>query len=465
MSKVIWTVICIVILCGSTLANDVKINGEASVQPLDETTAQISFKVSWEHSWREGENWDAIWVFVKYKRRGVNEPWHHAYLKDSDNNRVASAAGVPAMQVLAVTSTENWAQRMDTLYFGNDIPNTVRGLDRKVVPGVLIFRKKPGTGNIVNAPVRLEWDFNEGDLNLYSEITRQDIRDGKIEISVQAIEMVYVPVGPYYLGDRLSAYSFINEGADGALRISSDDEQMLYRMGITAGSTYDKAWKVPDLFPMGYTGFYAMKYKGGSVASGKGVRRADLLVEGEKVVSLGRGLKAEAERTIDVTGCVLFPGFIDAHTHFDLEVAGTVTADGFASGSRAALRGGTTTVIDFACPNKGESLASGLERWREKAVGKTFCDYGFHMTIDDWNEGVRAELPEMFAQGISSFKLYMTYPAMLLGDRDLYWALKELKTLGGICGVHCENAGVIDGMIAEKKALVFFSETMLDKFE
>ena len=193
-------------------------------------------------------------------------------------------------------------------------------------------------------------------------------------------------------------------------------------------------------------------FKGGSVVSGKGVRRADLLVEGEKVVSLGRGLKAEADRIIDVAGCVLFPGFIDAHTHFDLEVAGTVTADGFASGSRAALRGGTTTVIDFACPNKGESLASGLERWREKAGGKTFCDYGFHMTIDDWNEGIRTELPAMFAQGISSFKMYMTYPAMLLGDRDLYWALKELKALGGVCGVHCENAGVIDGMIAEKKA-------------
>lgn len=193
-------------------------------------------------------------------------------------------------------------------------------------------------------------------------------------------------------------------------------------------------------------------FKGGSVASAKGVRRADLLVEGEKVVSLGRGLKAEADRTIDVAGCVLFPGFIDAHTHFDLEVAGTVTADGFASGSRAALRGGTTTVIDFACPDKGESLASGLARWREKAGGKTFCDYGFHMTIDDWNEGIRSELPAMFAQGISSFKMYMTYSAMLLGDRDLYLALKELKALGGVCGVHCENAGVIDGLIAEAKA-------------
>ncbi len=75
-------------------------------------------------------------------------------------------------------------------------------------------------------------------------------------------------------------------------------------------------------------------FKGGNVVSGKGVRRADLLVDGEKVVSLGRGLKVETDRTIDVTGCVLFPGFIDAHTHFDLEVAGTVTADGFSSGSR-----------------------------------------------------------------------------------------------------------------------------------
>lgn len=193
-------------------------------------------------------------------------------------------------------------------------------------------------------------------------------------------------------------------------------------------------------------------FKGGSVASAKGVRRADLLIEGEKVISLGRGLKAEADRVVDVAGCVLFPGFIDAHTHFDLEVAGTVTADGFLSGSRAALRGGTTTVIDFACPDKGESLASGLARWREKAAEKTFCDYGFHMTIDDWNDSIRAELPEMFAQGISSFKMYMTYPAMLLGDRDLYLALKELKALGGICGVHCENAGVIDALIAERKA-------------
>ena len=192
--------------------------------------------------------------------------------------------------------------------------------------------------------------------------------------------------------------------------------------------------------------------KGGTVVSGTGMKRADLLIENEKIVRVGRKLEEDPDtQVVDVTGCLLFPGFIDAHTHFDLDVCNTTTADDFYTGSRAALRGGTTTVIDFACPNKGESLHYGLQLWHQKADGKTFCDYGFHMTIDDWNESIRAELPDMFAKGVSSFKMYMTYPAMMVGDRDMYWALKELKSLGGLCGVHCENAGVIDGMIAERK--------------
>ena len=198
-------------------------------------------------------------------------------------------------------------------------------------------------------------------------------------------------------------------------------------------------------------------FKGGTVVSGAGMKRADLLVEDEKIVETGKNLKTDADCVVDVSGCLLFPGFIDAHTHFDLDVCNTTTADDFYTGSRAALRGGTTTVIDFACPNKGESLHYGLDLWHKKADGRTFCDYGFHMTIDDWNESIRAELPDMFAKGVSSFKMYMTYPAMMVGDRDMYWALKELKSLGGICGVHCENAGVIDGMIAERKNAGEFS--------
>ncbi len=191
--------------------------------------------------------------------------------------------------------------------------------------------------------------------------------------------------------------------------------------------------------------------KGGTVVTANRPKRPDLRVDGEKIAEVGRRLTG-AERTVGVPGCLLFPGFIDAHTHFDLDVAGTTTADNFETGSKAALRGGTTTVIDFACPNKGESLQYGLDLWHAKAGGHTWCDYGFHMTIDDWNPAIQAELPNMFAAGISSFKMYLTYPAMMIGDRDVYLALKRLKALGGIAGFHCENAGVIDGMIAERKA-------------
>ena len=125
-------------------------------------------------------------------------------------------------------------------------------------------------------------------------------------------------------------------------------------------------------------------FKGGTVVSGKGTKRADVLVDGEKIVRVARSITDPLAQTVDVTGKFLLPGFIDAHTHFDLDVANTTTVDDFDSGSLAAIHGGTTTVIDFACPNKGETLAHGLQLWHEKADGRTWCDYSFHMTIDDW---------------------------------------------------------------------------------
>ena len=101
--------------------------------------------------------------------------------------------------------------------------------------------------------------------------------------------------------------------------------------------------------------------RGGTIITGTGQRRADLLLDGEKIAWVGRGPQA-ADREVDVSGCFLFPGFIDAHTHFDLDVANTTTADDFCTGSRAALRGGTTTVVDFACPQGDETLADALRR-------------------------------------------------------------------------------------------------------
>ena len=197
-----------------------------------------------------------------------------------------------------------------------------------------------------------------------------------------------------------------------------------------------------------------MKYllKNGTLVSGAGTEKKDILIEGEKIVKIAPHIEEEGAEEINVEGKLLFPGFIDGHTHFDLEVAGTVTADDFETGTKAAILGGTTFIIDFASQDKGgHTLKEGLEKWHKKADGKCSCDYSFHMSIVEWNEETEKEIQDMIEEGITSFKLYMTYPAMMVEDRDLYKILKKLNECGCFAGVHCENAGVIDALIEEAK--------------
>ena len=193
-------------------------------------------------------------------------------------------------------------------------------------------------------------------------------------------------------------------------------------------------------------------FRNATVVNADGSRICDLLVCNEKIQRIDDHIESPDAKVVDCSGLLMFPGAIDAHTHFQLDLAGTTTADSFRTGGRAAIRGGTTVVIDFACPNTGETLQHGLELWHERADGNSACDYGFHMTIDDWNAGIRAELPAMIEQGVSSFKMYLTYPAMMVGDKAAFEALCELKRLGAVAGVHCENAGVIDALIEVRKA-------------
>lgn len=197
-----------------------------------------------------------------------------------------------------------------------------------------------------------------------------------------------------------------------------------------------------------------MKYllKNGTVVSGRESRKLDVLMEDEKIICVEEQIEDPEAIVEDVSGMLLFPGFIDGHTHFDLEVAGTVTADDFYTGTRAALLGGTTMVIDYASQDKGgHSLKEGLEKWHKKADGKCSCDYSFHMSIVEWNAETEKEIEDMIAHGVTSFKLYMTYPAMMVDDGDLYRILKKLASCGCFAGVHCENAQVIDALIGEAK--------------
>ncbi|MDO4265250.1 MAG: dihydropyrimidinase [Eubacteriales bacterium] len=194
--------------------------------------------------------------------------------------------------------------------------------------------------------------------------------------------------------------------------------------------------------------------KNGKLISPQGSKTADIYIEGEKISRIGKNLLPETgietdTEVIDAAGKLIFPGFIDAHTHFDLHVAGTVTCDDFASGTKAAIAGGTTTIIDFGTQYHGETLREGLFNWHRKAAAGCSCDYSYHMSISEWNETVAEECQTMMDEGISTFKLYMTYDDMLLQDKQLFEVLQRLKEVGGITGVHCENAGMIDALREE----------------
>lgn len=191
--------------------------------------------------------------------------------------------------------------------------------------------------------------------------------------------------------------------------------------------------------------------KGGTVVGSERCVKADVLISGEKIVRIGQDLSAENANVVDVSGKLLFPGFIDAHTHFDLETA-VFTADNFETGSKAAIIGGTTCVVDFGTQNKGETLAQALKNWHDKADGKTSCDYGFHMSISEWNDDVLKEMDDMVKEGITSFKLYMAYDNLRVTDAEMYQILKKVRDIHGIVGTHCENGDLVNELIKDTVA-------------
>ena len=191
----------------------------------------------------------------------------------------------------------------------------------------------------------------------------------------------------------------------------------------------------------------------GTLICPQGPVQADLRVVGDKITEIGPALPAGDSRVIDAAGKLVFPGFIDTHTHFEMN-KGTIreTADNWTTGTRAALAGGTTTVLDFAEPERGCSLQSALDEWHRRADGHASCHYGFHMTIKDWDPRIRTELPAMTAQGVTSYKVYLAYANIRVSDGVAYEALKAVGKEGGVIGCHCENGDLIDRAIAELKA-------------
>jgi dihydropyrimidinase len=190
--------------------------------------------------------------------------------------------------------------------------------------------------------------------------------------------------------------------------------------------------------------------RNGTVVNADGSAQADVLIDSETVVAVGRGLAgsdlaAGVERTIDATGKLVIPGAIDVHTHMELPFGGTFAKDTFESGTRAAAFGGTTSIIDFAVQSKGGTLHAGLDTWLAKAEGNACTDYGFHMIISDVNDGVLAEMDQLVAEGVTDFKLFTAYPGVFLSDDGaIFRAMQQTEVNGGLIMMHAENGLAID---------------------
>ncbi|WP_448953309.1 dihydropyrimidinase [Labrys neptuniae] len=185
--------------------------------------------------------------------------------------------------------------------------------------------------------------------------------------------------------------------------------------------------------------------RGGVVVNHDHSKPADVLIDGETIVAIGPKLSAPAgAEIIDADGCFVLPGGIDPHTHLEMPFMGTVSADDFESGTRAALSGGTTMVVDFCLPAPGQSLLAAYQEWRHKSE-KAVADHSFHMAITWWDKQVFDEMETVVkTYGINTFKHFLAYKgALMVNDDELFHSFSRCAGLGALPLVHAENGDIV----------------------
>jgi len=192
----------------------------------------------------------------------------------------------------------------------------------------------------------------------------------------------------------------------------------------------------------------------GRVVTASDTFSSDIAISAGKIAAIGQNLSRDnAATVIDAEGKYVLPGGIDVHTHLDMPFGGTTSSDDFETGTRAAVFGGTTTLIDFAIQYKGQSLRRALDSWMKKAAGKAVCDYSFHCIITDLGSAQLEEMNELVREGVTSFKLFMAYPnVFMLDDATIFKALRATARNGGLVCMHAENGGAIDVIVQQALA-------------
>lgn len=184
-----------------------------------------------------------------------------------------------------------------------------------------------------------------------------------------------------------------------------------------------------------------MLIKNGKIVTETTIFQGDIRIEKGVIDEVAEHIEANAnEEVLDVAGKWILPGGIDVHTHFDMPSDVGMTSDDFYSGTKAAIVGGTTTIIDFAEPELETPLEQGLTVWNQKSKGKSFCDYGFHMTISHWDESMSTQIEKLVQKGITSFKAYTAYQDSIgVTLNELEKIMKAVSQHGGILCVHSEH--------------------------
>jgi dihydropyrimidinase len=189
----------------------------------------------------------------------------------------------------------------------------------------------------------------------------------------------------------------------------------------------------------------ALLIKNGEIVTADSRYRADIVCEGETIARVGAGVPAPAgAEVIDAAGKFVFPGFIDPHVHIYLPFMGTFAKDTYDTASRAALVGGTTTLIEMVCPSRADDPLEAYELWKSKAAGRSACDYAFHMGVTRWDDRTPEVLERIVGDGTASFKVFLAYKgAFGIDDAELFRTLALARRLGVIVTAHCENAEIV----------------------
>ena len=195
----------------------------------------------------------------------------------------------------------------------------------------------------------------------------------------------------------------------------------------------------------------ALLIRGGRIITPTDDFTGDIYAENEKITRIepriDDKLVAPGAEIIDARGKYVFPGFIDPHVHIYLPFMGTYAADDYESASKAALVGGTTTLIEMICPGPSDEPVAAFELWKSKAEGLAAVDYTFHMSVVRFEQHIRDQFREIVRAGVASFKVFLAYKGALnLSDEDLFAAMKFARDLGVVVTAHCENADAIDAL-------------------